>query len=79
MRFHYILNPPRINLVMLQTRLNSALGLRRRCTSMCEQSMCKVQIYRNEIRLHPNYTMQSTVVDLTISELSTHKYIIKCV
>ena len=36
---------------------NSALDLRRQCTSVCEQSICKVQIYRNEIRLHQNYTM----------------------
>ena len=31
---------------------NSALDLRRGCISVCEQSICKVQIYRNEIRLH---------------------------
>ena len=42
----------------IKTRPNSALYLRRRCTSpMCEQSICKVQIYRNEIKLHPNYTV----------------------
>ena len=28
----------------------------------------KFKIYRNEIRLHPNYTMLSTVGDLTISK-----------
>ena len=62
----------------LRTRPNSALDLRRRCTSLCEQSICKVQIYRNEIRLHPNNTMKSTVDDLRISKLNTQKYIIKC-
>ena len=40
-----------------KTRPNSALDLCRQCTLVCEQSICKVQIYRNEIRLHPNYTM----------------------
>ena len=52
---------------------NSALDLRRRSTSsMCEKLICKVQIYRNEIRLHTNYTMQYTVggVDVTLSMLS---------
>ena len=45
---------------------------------MCEQSICKVQIYRNEIclsyRLHTNYTMLSTVggVDITLSKFN-HK------
>ena len=40
------------------TRPNSALEHRRRCTSsMCEKSICKIQIYRNEIRLHPNFAM----------------------
>ena len=34
------------------TRPNSALDLRRGCISVCEQSICKVQICRNEIRLH---------------------------
>ena len=35
-----------------ETRPNSALDLRRGCISVCEQSICKVQIYRNEIRVH---------------------------
>ena len=39
------------------TRPNSALDLRRRCTSACEQSICIVQIYRNKIWLHQYYTM----------------------
>ena len=40
------------------TRPNSALDLCRGCTSlMCLQSICKVQINRNEIRLHPKFTM----------------------
>ena len=43
--------------IFQRTRPNSALDLRRLRTSVCEQSICKVQIYRNEIRLHLNYTM----------------------
>ena len=38
--------------IFYRTRSNSALDLRRGCISVCEQSICKVQIYRNEIRLH---------------------------
>ena len=37
--------------LLKETRPNSALDLRRGCISVCEQSICKVQIYRNEIRL----------------------------
>ena len=43
--------------------------------------ICKVQINRKEIRLHSNFTMLSTVGDITISKLNTqnilsnlHKY-----
>ena len=60
----------------------SALDLRRRCTSsMCERSICKIQIYRNEICLssilNTNYTMQSTVggVDVAMSKFNAQKYI----
>ena len=50
------------NLTTLKTRPNSALDLRRGSkSSMCKQSICKVQINRNEIRLHPNFAMLSTV------------------
>ena len=68
-----------VNAVFMKPDQNSALDLRHWCTfSMCEQSICEVQIYRNEIRLHPNYTMLSTVGDVTLSKLNTKKYIIKC-
>ena len=44
--------------VLFKTRPNSALDLRRGSKlSMCKQSICKVQINRNEIRLHPNFAM----------------------
>ena len=49
--------PVNTGLLLRETRPNSVLDLRRRCTSVCKQSICKVQIFRNEIRLHPNYTM----------------------
>ena len=66
------------------TRPNSALDLLRKPTSsMCEQSISKVQIYRNDIclsyRLHTNYTMQVTVggvdVRVTMSKFNNRKYI----
>ena len=41
-----------VNHFLFKTRPNSALDLRRGCISVCEQSMCKVQIYKNEIRIH---------------------------
>ena len=41
-----------------KTRPNSALDVRRgSVSSMCKQSICKVQINRNEIGLHPNFAM----------------------
>ena len=64
------------------TRPNSALDLLRQCTSsMCKQSISKVQIYRNDICLnyilHTNYTMQFTVggVDVTMSKFNNQKNI----
>ena len=47
-------------LCVITKRPNSAQDLRRQCTSsMCEQSLCKVLIQRNEISL--NYTQINNV------------------
>ena len=57
-----------------QTLLWTCVAGARRCVN---SRYAKFKVYRNEIRLHPNFTMLSTVGDLTISKLNTQKYNIK--